>query len=431
LQPSWYLDEWDPLDPRPNTLTGQPPHDYTIPPSSSKVGQPESSRQRPLGSGFGGFGQLHSFYRFLENRVTGMKTLTKLVLKNIGFLQSLPIDFSQLRNLRHLDLSGCSKLTELPKTFSELLQLQYLALQDCFRLSIPLDILGEISTLEYVDFQGCAKLVCLPERIPYQRHLRYLNLLGTGLLQLPDNLGILDKLEQITIGSSALKQIPLTVANLKGLAELFLIECSGLQQILPEGIAAPNIKILAIDRCPIDNFSFQDQGILDVQNIHLRVGMSFLRDFILTNTSISQISIPDCVSPRLETIDLSGNIQLMHVNALPSALVSLNLQNCCGLKTLTSLSNLVNLKFLNINRCFNLKTLNMEGLASLEEIKAEECWELQRIQGLNQRERLNCVHISTDNTVIWNDICLLLVSICSSLHRNIPSYKNHRYFCAN
>jgi hypothetical protein len=67
----------------------------------------------------------------------------------------------------------------------------------------------------------------------------------------------------------------------------------------------------------------------------------------------------------------------MHVNALPSALVSLNLQNCYGLKTLTSLSNLVNLKFLNINRCFNLKTLNTEGLASLEEIKAEECWELQ------------------------------------------------------
>jgi hypothetical protein len=67
LQPSWHLDDWDPLDPPPNTLTGPPPHDYTIPSSSSKVGQPESSRQRPLGSKFGRFGPLRSFYRFLEN----------------------------------------------------------------------------------------------------------------------------------------------------------------------------------------------------------------------------------------------------------------------------------------------------------------------------------------------------------------------------
>jgi hypothetical protein len=100
----------------------------------------------------------------------------------------------------------------------------------------------------------------------------------------------------------------------------------------------------------------------------------------------------------------------MRVDDLPSTLVSLNLQNCRGLTTLTSLSNLVNLKFLNINRCFNLKSLNMEGLASLEEIKAEECWELERLQGLNRMERLKCLHISTDNRDIWNDICLLFTS---------------------
>ena len=121
--------------------------------------------------------------------------------------------------------------------------------------------------------------------------------------------------------------------------------------------------------------------MLDVGNIHMRVGMR-LRDLILKNTSIAEISIPEGVYPSLETIDLSENSRLMRVNGLPSAVVSLNLQNCPELKILTSLSKLQNLKYLNINDCCNLKTLNMEGVASMEEFKAEGCWDLQRIEYL-------------------------------------------------
>lgn len=52
----------------------------------------------------------------------------------------------------------------------------------------------------------------------------------------------------------------------------------------------------------------------------------------------------------------------------------------------------------------------MEDLASLEEFKAERCWELQRIEGLNRRERLNYLHISTDNTDFWKDMSEFLRS---------------------
>lgn len=93
-----------------------------------------------------------------------------------GFAMPFPIDFGEIKNLRHLDLSSCTNLTELPKSFSELLHLQYLSLQYCINLSIPSDILREISTLEYVDFKGCAKLVQLPQGMANQRSLKYLNL---------------------------------------------------------------------------------------------------------------------------------------------------------------------------------------------------------------------------------------------------------------
>ena len=94
----------------------------------------------------------------------------------------------------------------------------------------------------------------------------------------------------------------------------------------------------------------------------------------------------------------------MRVNGLPSAVVSLNLQNCPELKILTSLSKLQNLKYLNINDCCNLKTLNMEGVASMEEFKAEGCWDLQSIEGLN---------------------------ICFSLHPIFIHAKTVDIFCAN
>lgn len=113
--------------------------------------------------------------------------MNKIAFKYFTTLQSFPIDFGELKNLRHLDLSRCINLTELPNSFSELLCLQYLALQYCINLSIPKDVLGDISTLEHVDFRGCAKLAHLPEGISKQRSLKYLNLkFCFELKQLPD-----------------------------------------------------------------------------------------------------------------------------------------------------------------------------------------------------------------------------------------------------
>jgi len=343
-------------------------------------------------------------FRFLKWIGTSMKMPKKIELKNITSLRSLPIDFSELKNLRYLDLSGCTNLVQLPKSFSKLTHLQYLALRDCKNLSMPTDILGEISTLEYVDLKGCAQLVQLPRAImASQKSLRYLNLLCTHLLQLPMNLELF-LLEQLRIGSPQLTETPHFLGGSRRLEELILIECRSLKRILPEEIAGPKMKVLVIVGSPsITNFSFRGKGTEDV-------GTLVLRDFTLKGTSISEICIPEFAYPSLETVDLSGNFQLAHVNGLPSRLVRLNLQKCWELKTLTNLSNLKTLKFLNINECRGLKTLNVGGMTSLEEIKAVGCWKLKTIEELSSLEQLNCVYISTDKRVMWNDICMYLSS---------------------
>lgn len=339
-----------------------------------------------------------SFSRFPQWTGTFMN---KIVLKNMDTLESFPIDFAELKNLRHLDLSGCIHLTELSNSFSQLLELQYLALRDCKNLYMPTDILGEISSLEYVDFKGCAQLVHLPKGMARQRSLRYLNLLCTPKLQLPINLELLNRLEQLRIGSPLLTELPHSGDHLMSLQVLVLTECWGLNNILPRDISGPNVKVLVIRDSPITNFGFEDQSTA-------LVSKGALRELSLRHTSISEIYIPEGVYPSLETVDLSENIGLTQVKGLPSTLTRLSLQGCREMKSLTNLSNLVNLKFLNINGCLGLETLNIEGLISLEEIKAEGCWKLEKIRGLSQRERLNCLKISTDNSVIWNDICKFL-----------------------
>lgn len=345
------------------------------------------------------------FYSFLKRIGTHMKSLQKIVLKNIKSLKELPIDFGELKRLTHLDLSGCTNLTRLPSSFFKVQQLQYLALRQCSKLIFSENFLGETSTLEYADFKGCAKLIHFPAcLISSQRSLRYLNLLSTSLFQFPEMLELVN-LERLRIGSPDLQNLP---SNLGRLEELVLIECQKLKCI--------SIKVLAIESCPIAEFSFHDQETVNVS-------MPVLRDFTLKKTSISQIYITETVAPRLETADLSRNAWLTQVNGLPSTLVTLNLEGCSRLKTLTNLSNLVNLKSLNINGCVTLETLDVNGLTLLEEIKAEACLKLHSIEQLSDLQRLNSLRISTDNIVFWRDILQFLESSPSNISTAILSGK--------
>lgn len=130
-------------------------------------------------------------------------------------------------------------------------------------------------------------------------------------------------------------------------------------------------------------------------------GMEDLTKLELTNIkSIQSLPINFSLLGNLTTLDVSGCVGL---TALPSTS-----------KTLSRLQYLVNLKFLNISKCSNLKTLNVHGLISLEEIKADACWNLENIVDLDSLDRLNCLHISTDNRLMWTDIL-------NYLHQQNPS----------
>ncbi|KAH9303673.1 hypothetical protein KI387_008077 [Taxus chinensis] len=382
-----------------------------------------------------------------------LKSLVKIVLKNIKGMPSLPIKFEESRNLRHVDLSGCSDLEELPHSFTELLQLQYLALRDCNKLLLR--DLGKISTLEYLDFGGCYSLKQLPRGTIAQRSLKYLNLLNTGIEQLPENLEQLKNLEQLYIGSHVLRSLPSSLNNLRELTDLILWECLNLCDIsksveqlshlerlsirnsgvstFPDPIVCANIKVLDVQYCPTKNEelkinagkmplnNFQIQGSVDHRELALKVDhdnrvSSSLTILMIKHCFMSKICISTDMGlfPNLEMVDLSNSQRLTAIEGLPGNLIRLNLMNCPALKTLTCLSKLASLKYLNISGCDGVETLNVKSLVSVEVIKAEECWKLHSIEGLGELQKLSHFQISTDN-LVWRGILTFYSSISSAI----------------
>ncbi|KAH9328113.1 hypothetical protein KI387_000221, partial [Taxus chinensis] len=307
-------------------------------------------------------------------------------------------------NFENLVKIALTNIKGMPHSFTQLLQLQYLTLRNCSKLVLP--DLGKISTLEYLDLEGCYSLQQCPKGTIAQRSLKYLNVLYTNLKELPEHLEQLENLEQLRVTT------------------------------LPEDIVWMNIKFLDVQDCGITGFkigedpgdmpldSFQTQGgvhngeLLMKTAHHSRV--SCLTILMIKSCSISKLYIPRAKSlfPNLEIVDLSNNESLTDIEGLPGNLIRLDLMNCLGLKTMTCLSNLASLKYLNISGCDGLKTVNVQDLSSIEVIKAEECWELQSIKGLGQLQKLAHFEISTGNSVFsstWRDIMTFPSNISSAI----------------
>ncbi|XP_057989606.1 disease resistance protein RPV1-like [Hevea brasiliensis] len=180
-------------------------------------------------------------------------------------------------NLEVLDLSGCRSLTEIPS-------------------------LQNLSKLTKLQLDGCHKVTCCPE-IPCS--IRFLNLGGTGIEQLPSSIEHRTQLEDLSLrGCKRLVSIPSGISELKCLITLDLLRCSNLTS-LPE--------------------------------------------------SIKQVS-------KLESLDLSGCERLERLPDLPSSLKELRASECTSLKSASTsflfedhARGFLKSKLLQFDNCFNLE----------------------------------------------------------------------------
>jgi Leucine-rich repeat (LRR) protein len=157
-----------------------------------------------------GLNDIHPFIGKLTN-------LKELNLWRNKF-KEIPEELCDLSNLEVLHMSYC-KIKSLPQNFGNLKNLKELWLNNTAYLNKFPDSFFELENLEMLNMVD-KNLKKLSEDLGNLKNLKILRLYSCGLRTLPNSIGDLTNLEELSI--SPISQLPENIVNLKNLKELSL-----------------------------------------------------------------------------------------------------------------------------------------------------------------------------------------------------------------
>ena len=311
-----------------------------------------------------------------EDIGTKIQNLEELMLWGCG-LQQLPSSLSNLTALKKLHLSGNSELKSLPEDLgTKLHNLEELDLRECGLLQIP-SSLSNLTAIKRLDLSRNSNLKILPKDIGTKlQKLEELDLRGCDLQQLPISLSNLTALKKLDLsGNSELKSLPENMGSkLQNLEVLILWGC-GLQQ-LP--ISLSNLTVLK-------KLDLSGNSKLKCLPGDIGEKLQNLEVLILWGCGLQQLPISMSSLTALKMLDLSSNSALKNlpgdIGAKLQNLEKLDLRWCDLQQLPSSLSNLTALKKLHLSRNCELKSLPEDigtKLQNLEELDLREC-DLQQL----------------------------------------------------
>ncbi|KAG6783363.1 hypothetical protein POTOM_012810 [Populus tomentosa] len=133
--------------------------------------------------------------RFHNEVLSTLGRLRVLSLSNCAGVAKMLCSASKFKHLRYLRLCQLDLVT-LPEEVSALLNLQTLILEDCLQLA-SLPDLENLKHLRHLNLEGTG-IERLPESLERLINLRYLNITGTPLKEMPPHIGQLTKLQTLT-----------------------------------------------------------------------------------------------------------------------------------------------------------------------------------------------------------------------------------------
>ncbi|KAF8010819.1 hypothetical protein BT93_J1466 [Corymbia citriodora subsp. variegata] len=277
-----------------------------------------------------------SHIRHLEGKFKGFVKLKYIDFSHSKSLVSVP-DLSSVPTLESLNLEGCNSLVELHQSVAHLNNLKLLSLHSCSNLNVFPKTLNAKS-LETLDLFGCSKLENFPE-IPRK----------------------MERLEELNLGRTAIKELPASIENLLSVKKMHLRNCKNLAKLPSSIYKLQNLKHLSLQGCSnLVMFPKEDSadpnGNSGFSNLHhLELGGCNLSDVEFLNCSSSfpklgdlNLSgnkfthLPTCITKYdyLEHLGVSNCNQLQRIPQLPPNLHSLVARSCRSLQELPDLSGL-------------------------------------------------------------------------------------------
>ncbi|XP_070682187.1 disease resistance protein RPV1 isoform X2 [Malus domestica] len=321
------------------------------------------------------------------NNLTGLRFLN---LSGCKELKSLP-SIIHMKSLITLDLSGCSSLEMFPEIFEVMEKLKELNFSGSKLKELPLSI-NNLTGLRFLSLKDCKELKSLPSVI-HMRSLKTLDLSGCSspemFLEIFEGM---EKLEELNLSGSKLKELSSSINNLAGLRYLILKDCKELKSF-SSVIHMRSLKTLDLSGCSsLEMFP----KILEVmKELHeLNLSGSNLKELPSSINNLTGLrflnlsgckelkSLPSVIHMKsLITLDLSGCSSLEMFPEIFEVMEKFKELNLSGskLKELpSSINNLTGLRFLDLSGCKelkslpsvihmrSLKTLDLSGCSSLE-----------------------------------------------------------------
>lgn len=180
------------------------------------------------------------------------KNLHSVSFKN-NCLLTLPFDIGTwgFNSLTEINLTG-NKLENLPDGIGQLLELEILSLSQNALKRLPKSI-GNLKSLKDLDLEE-NNLENLPVEIGNLTNLRKLMLSYNQLMTIPYTIGKLTLLTHLHLCDNNINALPKEIGELCSMTELYLSNNLGLNSLPMELAKAPELSVLALDKCPLSHF---------------------------------------------------------------------------------------------------------------------------------------------------------------------------------
>jgi Leucine-rich repeat (LRR) protein len=301
----------------------------------------------------------HPYLDFIPKEIGNLKNLQILHI-SLSNLTSLPDSIGSLKSLKKLIINA-PKLTSMPDSAGNLGLLEELIIKKAELVSLP-ESVGNLGNLRMLGIERCERFEKLPNSLGNLRKLESLWIWDSHLKKLPESIGGLESLDSLEIEHSKLQELPESIGNLKH-PKLGFIITDGMVRTLPESIGNMEAYSLVVAKHQIEKLP---ESIGNIKN---------LKTLNLAGNKIKKL--PESIEnlKTLENLYLNGN----ELKDLPKSFKSLK-----SLKTLILDANKLDKIPKVIFELSNLESLSL-GANQITTIP-EEIYKLRKLENLYLEE---------------------------------------------